>query len=88
MLEALDKLASDLDMSRPEALRFAFAEWAVSTGFSEKTWLQNERPVMISLPNDQIAAIDELFADEDRAEAVEHVVREWLVAGGHLKPQK
>lgn len=85
MLEALDKLASETGVSRPEALRFAFAEWAIGSGFSNSKWLRNEQPVITILRNSEIVAIRDASGIDDVSEAIPVILHSWLKDNGYLK---
>ena len=87
MLVALDRLAQETDTTRPQALRFAFDQWAEANGFASPRPKLRERQIMIDLWQKEIDAIKAEFGDkfEDTQDAISHIVRDWLIGHGLLK---
>lgn len=87
MLEALDRLAQDTSSSRPEALRFAFAQWAEANGFAAYRPRLKERQIMIDLWQKELDALTAEFGSkyEDLQDGISAIVRSYLRDKGHIE---
>lgn len=91
LMEALDRLivalGSDGDkMTRAEALRFALRAYMESDGLLQPN-ARLPRHYLVELSKHEAAALVEAVGTghDDQVDAISLIVRDWLIAQGHLK---
>ncbi|GAA5664523.1 hypothetical protein Brsp07_03015 [Brucella sp. NBRC 14130] len=78
LLAILDSLAAETASTRPEALRFAFAEWAEAYGLLTTSRRIRDRPLMISVPKDVEEKLRDIAGRKPISDVVELALQEWL----------
>jgi hypothetical protein len=80
LLSVLDAQARDLGMTRPEALRSAFQEWAAAQGLIEEENTLSDKPVVIRVEKSDLDALTAFAANHDMTyvDAVSVAIQEFL----------
>lgn len=78
LLAVLDNLAADTSSTRPEALRFAFAEWAEAHELMATSDRIRERPLMITLQKSVAERLHDIAGRKPISDVVELALQEWL----------
>ncbi|WP_275789774.1 hypothetical protein [Pararhizobium gei] len=78
LLQVLDDVASEVGITRPEAVRYVFAQWAKANDHIKPREKLTERSVMLNVQKETIARIEKQFGAMPVDEAINFIVTAWL----------
>lgn len=78
LLSVVDQLAREVGTSRPDALRFALAQWAEANGKMKSPDRIPERKVMLSINKSVLALLDDISGGKPYDEVIDVAISRWI----------